>query len=328
MTMFSPKIKQNMGYPSRILVRKPPTKPHSPEYVAQLPDLYKEMVGLSAISNELLKLQDDVVTTTNEAIEKTNEGLAEMEQVKVDIVEKVDSKLEEVDSTLETLKNTDFTGEKGEDADEERITQTILETIQDKVDETLSKIPVIDKKEIIKEVLKKIPENKASLKIIQESIDIEAVISKIKDNLAIEEIKDWKDKWEEIKREISRNKGGFHGGGFNNIASASGTVSTGLDTLKFTGSAINSVTQVGRTVVVDITGGSASLTSYAETPTGTIDGANKVFTTVHTMNFVNGLYMNGQFIHPADYSYIGTTITFVTAPDISYSGLPFTVVYY
>ena len=66
---------------------------------------------------------------------------------------------------------------------------------------------------------------------------------------------------------------------------------------------------------------------YNETPTGTIDGMNKTFTTAHSINYMIGLYMNGQYIHPASYTFSGTTITFGTAPDISFAGLPFTVVY-
>lgn len=73
---------------------------------------------------------------------------------------------------------------------------------------------------------------------------------------------------------------------------------------------------------------SGSVTHYAETPNEAIDGARTVFTVDNTITFVIGIYMNGQFIHPADYSYTGNEITFGTAPDISYAGLPFTVVYF
>ena len=78
-------------------------------------------------------------------------------------------------------------------------------------------------------------------------------------------------------------------------------------------------------LLVDVSG--ATLTLYTETPSGTINGVNAVFSTANTISSVFGLYMNGQYIHPADYSTSGTTITFVTAPDSSYSGLPFTIVY-
>jgi len=45
------------------------------------------------------------------------------------------------------------------------------------------------------------------------------------------------------------------------------------------------------------------------------------------MTKVLSIHLNGQFIHPTDYTYTGTTVTFLVAPDISYAGLPFTVVY-
>lgn len=80
-------------------------------------------------------------------------------------------------------------------------------------------------------------------------------------------------------------------------------------------------------LLVDATGGGIS-TLYTQTPVGTINGINTDFTVTNTITFVVGLYMNGQFIHPAEYSFATTTITFVTAPDISFAGLPFTIVYY
>jgi hypothetical protein len=71
-----------------------------------------------------------------------------------------------------------------------------------------------------------------------------------------------------------------------------------------------------------------TLTCRSETPSGTINGSNATFTITTSKTFVIGIWMNGQFIHPADYSVTGTTITFGTAPDVSYSGLPFTIVYF
>ena len=66
---------------------------------------------------------------------------------------------------------------------------------------------------------------------------------------------------------------------------------------------------------------------YVETPTGLINGSNKIYTTVNTITTVINFSINGAFIHPVDYSTTGTTITFVTALDVSLSGLPFTIVY-
>ena len=67
---------------------------------------------------------------------------------------------------------------------------------------------------------------------------------------------------------------------------------------------------------------------YAETPNEAIDGNRVNFTVDNTITFIISIFLNGQFIHPADYTYTGTTITWGTAPDISYAGLPFTIIYY
>ena len=97
---------------------------------------------------------------------------------------------------------------------------------------------------------------------------------------------------------------------------------------------VNGINFINGTVVnnpsgfIDYTAPTVGLTSYTETPTGTIDGANKVFNVAHTITFINLIAMNGQFIHPGDYTFTGTTITWGTAPDVSYAGLPFTCVYY
>ncbi len=85
---------------------------------------------------------------------------------------------------------------------------------------------------------------------------------------------------------------------------------------------------VVRTQLQDLENEIATL-SYMkiETPSGTIDGMNAAFTTSISITLVVALFLNGGFIHPAQYSATGSTITFVSPPDASYSGLPFTVIY-
>lgn len=78
-------------------------------------------------------------------------------------------------------------------------------------------------------------------------------------------------------------------------------------------------------ITLTATGGGG--TTYSETPGGLINASNKVYTTAHGITTVINLAINGQYIHPAEYSAVGTTITFVTALDSSLSGLPFTIVY-
>lgn len=87
--------------------------------------------------------------------------------------------------------------------------------------------------------------------------------------------------------------------------------------------------------ITDLGGGVASVqkvagstnTVYTETPSGAIDGSNKTYTTAHSITTIYSFAINGIFIHPGDYSVIGSTITFGTALDISLAGLPFTIIY-
>ncbi len=81
-------------------------------------------------------------------------------------------------------------------------------------------------------------------------------------------------------------------------------------------------------LLVDI----ASATGTAvndETPAGTINGSNKVFTLAHTpLAGTLLLFLNGAFQSPVtDYTLATNTITFATAPDAAFSGLPFIAVY-
>jgi hypothetical protein len=67
-----------------------------------------------------------------------------------------------------------------------------------------------------------------------------------------------------------------------------------------------------------------------ETPSGTINGSNASFTLAHAPSPTDSLqlYLNGQIqTQGVDYTLVGTTITFVTAPDVGFSGLPFKAFY-
>lgn len=71
----------------------------------------------------------------------------------------------------------------------------------------------------------------------------------------------------------------------------------------------------------------AYLFSDNETPSGLINGSNKVFTVADAPNPVSSLrlYLNGVFQSPAgeDYTLSNVTITFVEAPPVGYSLLAF-----
>lgn len=79
-------------------------------------------------------------------------------------------------------------------------------------------------------------------------------------------------------------------------------------------------------VTLTATGGAGS-TTYSETPTGLVNGSNKAYTTAHSITTVINLAINGQFIHPAEYSVSGAGFTMVTALDSSLSGTGFTIIY-
>ena len=63
------------------------------------------------------------------------------------------------------------------------------------------------------------------------------------------------------------------------------------------------------------------------TPTGDIDSANKVYTTPTDINIVFSFAINGMFIHDAEYTISGNTITFTTALPSALSGTSFTIKY-
>lgn len=72
---------------------------------------------------------------------------------------------------------------------------------------------------------------------------------------------------------------------------------------------------------------SGSVTIYTETPVGLINGVNKIYTTLHVINTVVGMWINGEYIHPAEYTAVGAGFTMSTAIDASLSGTGFTISY-
>lgn len=65
-------------------------------------------------------------------------------------------------------------------------------------------------------------------------------------------------------------------------------------------------------------------TVYSDTVAGTIDGINTVFTVSTNINTAFTLYLANSIYQPiVDFTYSGTTITMLVAPDASLSGQPF-----
>lgn len=224
---------------------------------------------LSHLANQVYDLKDTTERKIDSKFAQIEGVLTEVKEVKTEVkdlaqttrntLSQLENRFEEhsneVVDIIREIKENGLKGDKGEDANEEAIEERLLAKIPT-IEKIVKELPT--EEEIAEKVIKLIPENKPSLKIIQESIDIEKVADKVKEELDIPKLK--KDIQKEVKLEVSRNKAyqQVSGGGFNNIANASGTVSTGLSTLKFTGSGVNSVSQSGSTVTVDISGGVGS----------------------------------------------------------------------
>jgi hypothetical protein len=67
---------------------------------------------------------------------------------------------------------------------------------------------------------------------------------------------------------------------------------------------------------------------HTETPTGDVDGVNKVYTTTATISKVMSFGINGDMIHSGEYSISGNTITFTDALPADLSGTSFEITYF
>lgn len=134
------------------------------------------------------------------------------------------------------------------------------------------------------------------------------------DKSAIKGLDDW------LSRNIQPNR--VIGGGMSGInLYASGTKIGAVKAINFANTTASKVNGLDTITVL------GSGTFYSQTPVGAINGSNKTYTTSHTITTVFSFAINGQFIHPVEYSLSGSTITFVTALDASLSGTSFTIVY-
>lgn len=251
--------------------------------------------SVGSLVYELKSLKDEVVSTVDSKVEEVESALSTIKDTALKMQKEHEEAISAVEeSTVEIIKHvrTLQKGDPGENADEEAIEKRLLNKLP-KMEEIIANLPTLE------EVAEKASELvKPSLKVIQESIKIEMdpeeIVPKLNVaknkkelKLSIANIEDWNQIRKDIGAEISRSKGYVGGGGFNNIANASGVVSTGLSTLKFTGSGINSVSQSGSVVTVDISGGSGSgtvtnvatgtgLTGGPITTTGTVSLATNI----------------------------------------------------
>lgn len=262
-----------------------------------------DLSGLISKIDELNKLVDSFHLLKQELKDNHDKTIEEMKK--------------EHDLEISRVKELQFInkGEPGESPDIDDIVQKVLSNIPKPKD---GNTPVVDKVEIAKmaanfvEIPKiKIPEVKIPKIDHAEIADkVIELIQSGKKKLSTKHIGDFTEGLEQTVRPIRSLMAGFRGGGDVVKAGSNVTITTDANGVKSIAS----------------TGGGAA-TIYSETPTGSINGSNKVYTTAHAVTTVIGFWINGQFIHPAEYTAVGTTVTFVTALDASLSGTGFTISY-
>lgn len=281
-------------------------KPIRSAYVPSSLDMFKEMSGVSAMVGEMIKLQEDVANTVDASLNDIDIALEDIQTTKEQVIFDVDSKIEEVDVMIndfnekatpileELSQRQGIQGEKGLDADEQKVIDSVLEKInkQEIVSELTSLLPKpIDENKLIAKVIKHLPENKASLKIIQDKIEIdydkilETITPKLK--LEVKNI-DGLDKTLKLL-----DKRYIHGGGDTVTAGTNITITRNNNGDKV----INSTGSGGISV---------------ETPSGIIDGVNVTFTVLNIPKWIviDGVtYFDGQ-----GYSLVGLTMTTDVAP--------------
>lgn len=97
-----------------------------------------------------------------------------------------------------------------------------------------------------------------------------------------------------------------------------------VDRINFTGDGVSVIKTGDRIVSVVISG---ATTTYTETPTGDIDGVNTVFTTLHPITTIFSFAINGQFLHPEEYTIDEDEITFNNPIPADLVGTNFTIIY-
>ena len=187
----------------------------------------KLLSSMRSSLNEITKLKNQTKQELDEKVREVDSIIKEakdvVEQAKsIDPESKFNKLSDEIVTVLKDIKTSGLKGDKGDKGengntvDVQAIERNILSRVP-KTEDILNKLPKEDK--IVKKVLAQIPDNKPSLKVIQESIDIKAVADRIKRDLSIEDIKDWKEKLQNIKLDITRAKPYYQvagaGGGTN-----------------------------------------------------------------------------------------------------------------
>ena len=147
-----------------------------------------------------------------------------------------------------------FDGEDGRNADESEMIERLKKLIPT-VDEIVARVqvpelPVFDEQAMLLRFLSSIPK--------QESLTIEEIVKEIKEKKLLE-LRDIRG----ARLDTPKSSGQYlHGGGLTTILNAGTLVTNNMISLNFTGTGINSITELNGVVTVDITGGGvAGITS-------------------------------------------------------------------
>lgn len=305
-------------------LKKSPTEPK----VQFLPD-----VGASLMVRDLRDLKDDVVQTVNSELERVDVALENVEK-------KIDAKVKEVDKTLSDIEDTAVSlikqlasvevvkGEKGKDADEEKIIKNVMAKMPTK-EQMLESIkpflPTLDEKALTKKILAGIPASKASLKIIQENIEIDpmSVIEKImalpdearsKLQLGTSNISGLDQTMNAFRNQLGR--GYLHGGGLSTVSHD--TTLTGLGTptspLSVVGAPATSITGlISQGTNVTITGSGTIASPYVINSSGggTPGGLNTQlqYNNAGVFGGISGATTNGTIVSLTNPLLGGATLT-------------------
>lgn len=207
----------------------------------------QDIGGVATFITSLNQLKDEMVDATVANLEKIDAYYEKVDDKVESYYKKVDDKVEELEGKVNEVKEL-HRGNDGKDADEQAIARYVLSQIRQPADghspdveeitqKVLSRIPVVNEKSVIKEILGKIP--KASLKVIQEKIEIDPIIDRIlKDErfktaqeTGIAETK------RDLRSQIRQDLGYVHGGG-DTVGAGSGitiTVVNGVKVISATG---------------------------------------------------------------------------------------------
>lgn len=262
---------------------------------------------LQTTKAEITQTADRKVYEVEKAIEAVKQNLQTSNQK----INEIDVKIAEFERTaiqlIKDIRNIpQLQGNPGQDADEEKITQVILDQIPTKeeiVAEVVSMIPKPDTKAITDQIFKAIPEDtslRANL-----TTDPLSVIEKI---MALPNDKKLKTKHiDGLDQTIASihsqlGRGYLHGGGDVVTAGTNITITTNAAGKK----------------VISATGGVVPSFADDETPTGLVNSSNVVYTLAHTPSPAASLIftVNGQILVPGgvDYTLATATVTVVMAP--------------